>query len=44
MSPEQYEDFQKANQENLELQTLQAVVKSGWPDTKDNLSKSTYLY
>ena len=44
ISPEHCEDFQKATQEDLELQTLQAVVKSGWPDTKDNISKSTYLY
>ena len=44
MSPEQYEDFQNATQEDLELQTLQAVVMSGWPDTKDNISKYTNLY
>lgn len=41
---EQYERFQKATQEDLELQTLQAVVKSSWPDTKDNIPRSTYPY
>lgn len=44
ISPEQYERFQQATQDDLDLQTLQAVVKSGWPDTKENLPKSTYPY
>lgn len=29
-SLEQYECFQQATQNDLDLQTLQAVVKSGW--------------
>lgn len=44
ISPEQYERFQQATQDDLDLQTLQAVVKSGWPDTKEKLPKSTYPY
>lgn len=44
ISPEQYERFQQATQDSLDLQTLQAVVKSGWPDTKENLPKSTNPY
>lgn len=31
-------------QYDLDLQTLQAVVKSGWLETKENLPKSMYPY
>ncbi|XP_062604074.1 uncharacterized protein K02A2.6-like [Saccostrea cucullata] len=44
MSPEQYERFQQATHDDPELQTLQAVVKSGWPNTKDSIPNSTYPY
>ena len=34
ISPEQYEKFQNARLKDADLQTLQGIVKSGWPDVK----------
>jgi hypothetical protein len=44
ISPEQYERFQTATVEDPNLQTLQGIVKSGWPNTKDKISSSIRTY
>ena len=44
ISPEQYEKFQNATLEDADLQTLQGIVKSGWPDVKAKVPLSIRAY
>ena len=44
ITPEQYESFQLATREDRELQTLQGIVKSGWPEAKTEIPITMRAY
>lgn len=44
VSPEKYRDIQQATSNDEELVTLQDIVQSGWPDTKEHIPACIRTY